>query len=610
MREISRRCQRRWRGKHPGQGNREKRLWPERTGRVDRGRRGLQRGGQHSGQGEGKKCLWSEWYWMYTLIDNFLGDVMKRLLLLLGAIILLTNYSYSAELIVVPDPNDTDCDDGKCWLQNALDYSYNLLFLEDTTIKIARGTYKIEDSQFIGFRNFDLYNESDNTAIIEGGYDENGQNRILDPDNTIIQGRISDIVDESRGCLYVSNGNGGSVFIEGISFVNSNSSGLNISTDIMDGERTGKITIQNNRFKNIVNVPGIDAQIHVDSNGYPNPGDITLENNIIDSCGGVRISSFRNSEYEEPGPVYIKNNLILNNESNVSAGGLSVYGNSVDIEGNVVKENISLNTTGGIQVYGKNLNINRNIILNNEAGGVGGGLSISSYGDYQFLYLANNIVAMNISEKEGGGVYISGSSMDLPSGLCSIVNNTIYGNKSLSTVDTHHGLSFSNAASDEISIYNNLIWGNTDPVNTGFDIHIGFFGDYIYLFNNNYGTLYEQYPSNKWENINIDPLLASPQENNFHLSANSPCIDSGNSLVEYPDVDYENDPRPYDGNNDGSEIVDIGADEYINWSSIFSSIIGAIDCISQGSCLADMDNDNDTDGSDLAIIIDKLGQSS
>ena len=61
-------------------------------------------------------------------------------------------------------------------------------------------------------------------------------------------------------------------------------------------------------------------------------------------------------------------------------------------------------------------------------------------------------------------------------------------------------------------------------------------------------------------NINSDPLFSDA---NFHLSAESPCIDAGdNSAVPtWLTEDYEGDDRIIDGGLPDTPVVDMGADE-------------------------------------------------
>ena len=66
-------------------------------------------------------------------------------------------------------------------------------------------------------------------------------------------------------------------------------------------------------------------------------------------------------------------------------------------------------------------------------------------------------------------------------------------------------------------------------------------------------------------NINADPLFFNPSKSNFHLLATSPCIDRGNnSTPGILSVDFEGDPRIFDGNNDGTATIDMGVDECVD----------------------------------------------
>jgi|GEM_PF-1624813 len=66
-------------------------------------------------------------------------------------------------------------------------------------------------------------------------------------------------------------------------------------------------------------------------------------------------------------------------------------------------------------------------------------------------------------------------------------------------------------------------------------------------------------------NIYTDPLFADPANCDYHLQAESPCIDEGSNdaVPWWLTIDFEGDPRIYDGNDDGVAIVDMGADEYL-----------------------------------------------
>jgi len=164
--------------------------------------------------------------------------------------------------------------------------------------------------------------------------------------------------------------------------------------------------------------------------------------------------------------------------------------------------------------------------------GVGGGIYSCS---------AVNCVIANNSAYEGGGVYN-------PEGLinCTIINNSAsyYGGVYLNG----YSLSPSSYA------YNCLIYFNTAGTNANFGA-TNLFADHCCTF---------PMPTGGVGNITNDPALVDVYGGDYHLQANSPCINSGNNAAITNSTDLDGNPRMVGG------MVDIGAYEFQAPTSVIS----------------------------------------
>jgi len=114
-----------------------------------------------------------------------------------------------------------------------------------------------------------------------------------------------------------------------------------------------------------------------------------------------------------------------------------------------------------------------------------------------------------------------------------IVDNTLYGVKvSSGTVDPN--------------ILNCIIWNNSDDI---YDCN----AIYSCIKNGDMGT----------GNISSDPCFVDVGANDFHLDPNSLCIDVADANGTYiGEIDIDFMTRVLDGDNDGNDVIDMGADEY------------------------------------------------
>jgi parallel beta-helix repeat protein len=252
--------------------------------------------------------------------------------------------------------------------------------------------------------------------------------------------------------------------------------------------------------------------------------------------------------------------LQVQNGNSQNFGGL--YANNtngaVTVNKNIIKANVSQYDGGGAAVSSRSYReiiLANNIITENSSGRNGGGVytydsSSNNYGA-ETVFI-NNVITDNTANNNGGGIYAYAYQREI-----FLINNSVTGN---SSSGSGGGVYFSNYYYGQEKLYNNIIWGNT--ASAGGDI-------YIYNPNSYSGTINADNNdfdpakvtgsfTNQANNINVDPLFMNAAEGNYHLSAGSPCIDSGsNEALLLPLTDFESDTRIL------YAAVDIGADEYV-----------------------------------------------
>ena len=253
--------------------------------------------------------------------------------------------------------------------------------------------------------------------------------------------------------------------------------------------------------------------------------------------------------------------------SSLSGAGLFVRtkGGNISIEGCTFLDNranhIYQDPSGGGAFFkadsGGTLTVKDSVFKDNDADTYAGGLYVVGGG-----ILVNNVFDGNTAGI-GGGAYFS-----LVNDSLTLTNNTFINNSSDFSVASGAGGGFYIRAYDGTAdIYNNIIRGNTAVTGTGEDIYLendpnnDDVGAPTNLYNNNYSDLESEIPHNvtQVDNIDQNPSLTA----DYHLPAGSPCIDVGhNAAPSIPATDFEGDQRTIDGDDNGSDIVDMGADEY------------------------------------------------
>ncbi len=230
--------------------------------------------------------------------------------------------------------------------------------------------------------------------------------------------------------------------------------------------------------------------------------------------------------------------------------------------------------------------------IRNGAQGAGGGLLLSSadnfrvansnfrfndaqlggaiLSEYSAGMISNCFFDGNAAGQSGGGIYVYATSVVVSN--CIFVGNTagkswgsgggaIYNSRSDAVITnctfahnaavnyTDGGAIYNQQSSPAIT--NCIFWGNTAEYGPAVN------DDDQSESKISYCNIEEKWYAGTSGNISTDPLWADPQNNDFHLLAESPCIDSGtDNALGIQETDFEGDPRIIGGS------VDMGADEW------------------------------------------------
>jgi CSLREA domain-containing protein len=277
----------------------------------------------------------------------------------------------------------------------------------------------------------------------------------------------------------------------------------------------------------------------VDDGDNSNAINVEIQGVTISDGNPSTSAQFRN----QGGGIFNRENLTISdstisNNTAINGAGINHDLNQLTIENSTINDNTSQFFGGGI-LAGANLSVSNSTISSNTAGNSGGGIWFTEpSGGESVLTVNNSTITANITSGNGGGIFNFAGDV--------IVNNSIIaGNTDSSPVVNHPDVS-----GDVDSSSYNLIGDGTGS--TSFTDGVD---------GNQVGT-----SSNP-----IDPLIGPLQNNGgstatHALLENSPAIEAGDpNFAPPPEFDQRGDafPRVFDGNEDGTAIVDIGAVELI-----------------------------------------------
>ena len=351
-------------------------------------------------------------------------------------------------------------------------------------------------------RGFYLHSGEDSTSVVQGftvtngyGGDPGGGGILCDGASPVITGNVleSNTAYQSEGP-----GSGGAVYCQG-----------------------ADITIIGNNIRNN------DAPYGQGGGIYCSEATVRITDNIF--YGNV--ASNGGAVYSMSSEVLIESNTIENNNTWYELGnGAGIYsiGSSIEIHDNLIHGNDAHTGGGGIYSSTSTVAIYGNIITENQShyaiSGDGGAISLNN--DVESTVIGN-LVAKNWAEETyGSGIYCSGETS------CLIENNTFFGNWSDVSAEAAHILN------SDVEIVNTIFWDS-------------YWGSEISVDGSSSVTVSYCDIQNGWPgtgNIDTEPLFVDTEGDNYELSPDSPCIDSGDPAAEVP--------------QNGGDRVDMGAFEY------------------------------------------------
>ena len=266
----------------------------------------------------------------------------------------------------------------------------------------------------------------------------------------------------------------------------------------------------------------------------------------------------------------IINCMLVNNSSYgdmvsyPGGGAIMVNGNSSPvIQGNIIRGNYSGLGGGGISFNeGASGVLENNIIDSNETQNNGGGIAVQ-YNSSPLII--NNLIVNNFSMgNNGGGIFTYISNPD-------IINNTIANNTTWTEYFPGKGGGISIDGEPYPVIRNCIIWNNISEFNVmNIDFYLDDWLDISYCnVEDDLGHIFDLEPHT---NIDSLPGFVDPENVNFRLSENSPCINMGTpdtTGLFLPQEDLWGNDRIIGGR------VDIGAYEY-NWPSTAFAVMDGV----------------------------------
>ncbi|MBI5431208.1 MAG: right-handed parallel beta-helix repeat-containing protein [Planctomycetes bacterium] len=287
----------------------------------------------------------------------------------------------------------------------------------------------------------------------------------------------------------------------------------------------------------------------------------------------------------------IRKNVIFDNRATTFGGGIYLGDSSALVEHNKIEANTVISPAGaggGIAIVGAgNARVHANGISANSARR-GGGVFLLDSG---VVSIAGNSMIYNACRCEGSAVDVLGAS------TATIERNVVYGSVAWlvptggqgpkllfntliakPSAMVPQGLVYADGDQTSAEVYGNILAVEgaqtgliVGPSGGGVAPHIAWNDVWAPNGNRYGGAIGDQTGING--NLAVDPRFEAPSLNSYSLTRNSPLLDAGdpNYVPIGPSIDGEQ--RVLDGDLDGVQRVDFGAEEFTN-VRVFAQLMG------------------------------------
>lgn len=326
-----------------------------------------------------------------------------------------------------------------------------------------------------------------------------------------------------------------------------NIEGLGRELTVIDAEQSNRvINFINSSSSSLSKLTITGGNTAIDLNNQTYDAGISIVNS---SPSIIEVDIVGNAAGWVAGGVGIRNNSspffyevkIIGNSSLQSAGGIHCYNSSAIFENVIISDNSAQHSGGGFDMYGcTNLEFKNVEISNNQCMHSGGGVHLNNYDLDAGISTFNNVLVYgNSSGHSGGGFQITNG--DILLNQVTVVNNIsdAYNDPQYQ----HYGGGIA-AWGTSGTIVNSIIRENF-LYNISLDAQ-SLNSSSILMGYSNVGNIQGFVSAGGF--INSDPMFNNPENGDYSLSSDSPCIDSGTSYLEaFGNVEFELSESDYYG---------------------------------------------------------------